>query len=180
VKLQRLCLRHQGRSVEQSLDLQPYLRTWTMLRQMVLFPSLFFHFIHASDFKLGMQMFSLSPHCKTQVMSTEMCCLLACTLCFCFPYTPVHCHGDEPLVQNSTPLNCEATLYDYVIVNGRHFHASRTVGSNSSSLVHVTIPGMVPGTAYYGELLEYYSSSLDQEILFGLGTCAVLLGYEKK
>ncbi|KAG0693068.1 hypothetical protein DFH29DRAFT_881751 [Suillus ampliporus] len=68
--------------------------------------------------------------------------------------------GDEPLVQNSTPLNREATFYDYVIVNGRRFHASRTVGSNSSSLVHVTIPGATPGTAYYGELLEIFQFEL--------------------
>ncbi|KAG1721106.1 hypothetical protein EDB19DRAFT_1835661 [Suillus lakei] len=67
----------------------------------------------------------------------------------------VHCCGDVPLIQNSTPLNHEATFYEYVIVNGRRYHASRTVGSNSSSLVRVTIPGAVPVTAF-GELLEIF------------------------
>lgn len=102
-----------------------------------------------------MQTFSLSPHRKTRVMSSETYRTLARTLCFRFPYTPVHCRGDEPLVQNSTPLNREAIFYEYVVVNGRRYHASRTVGSNSSSLVHVTIPGAVPVTTY-GELLEIF------------------------
>ncbi|KAG1867648.1 hypothetical protein F4604DRAFT_1927432 [Suillus subluteus] len=101
----------------------------------------------------AIQTFSLSPHHKTRAMSSETYRTLARTLCFRFPYTPVHCCGDEPLVRNSTPLNREATFYEYVVVNGRRYHASRTVGSNSSSLVHVTIPRAVP-VATYGELLE--------------------------
>ncbi|KAG1846974.1 hypothetical protein DFJ58DRAFT_730304 [Suillus subalutaceus] len=87
----------------------------------------------------------------SRVMSTETYRTLARTLCFRFPYTPVHCRGDEPLVRNSTPLDREETFYEYVVVNGRRYHASRTVGSNSSSLFHVTIPRAVP-VATYGEL----------------------------
>lgn len=139
------------------LDLQPYLKTWMTLRQMVSSPFLLFR---VSDFKLGMQMFSLSPHCKTQVMLTETYHSLARTLCFRFPYTPVHCRGDELLFQNSAPRDREETFYDYVIVNGRRFRASSTVGSNSSSLVRVTIPRDIPGTAYYGEFLEIFRFEL--------------------
>jgi len=86
-------------------------------------------------------------------MSAETYCSLACTLCLRFPYAPVHCHGDDALVPNSTPLDREATFFDYVIVNGKRFYASRTVGSNSSSLVRVMIPGARP-VAAYGEVLE--------------------------
>jgi len=58
-------------------------------------------------------------------------------------------------VPNSTPLDREATFFDYVIINGKRHYASRTVGSNSSSLVQVTMPGARPVVAY-GEVLEIF------------------------
>ncbi|KIJ06688.1 hypothetical protein PAXINDRAFT_158658 [Paxillus involutus ATCC 200175] len=65
---------------------------------------------------------------------------------------------------HSLPLNHEATFFDYVVIGGKRYHASRTAGMNNSSLVHVTIPqrsgqGVINA---YGEILELFR--FDQDI----------------
>lgn len=97
-------------------------------------------------------------------MSTELYRLLARTLCVWSPETPVHCRSHAPLVAHSLPLNHEATFFDYVVIGGKRYHASRTAGMNNSSLVHVTIPqrsgqGVINA---YGEILELFR--FDQDI----------------
>ena len=44
-------------------------------------------------------------------------------------------------------------FFEYVIVKGKRYHASRTVGANKSSFAHVAIPGPSPANAY-GEILD--------------------------
>jgi hypothetical protein len=93
-------------------------------------------------------------------MSTETYWLLARTLCFCFPLTPVHCQSDRAVVSHSIPLDCVAVFFDYVIVDGKRYHASRTTGTSNSSFVHVVIPGKNPVHAY-GEVLEIFQFTQD-------------------
>ncbi|KAG1780388.1 hypothetical protein EV702DRAFT_1043207 [Suillus placidus] len=62
---------------------------------------------------------------------------------------------DRPMVHHSLPLDRNATFFDYVIIHGRRYYGSRTVGSNRSSFVHVTIPGPIVQDAY-GEVLEIF------------------------
>lgn len=101
-------------------------------------------------------------------MTLETCRLLAKALCFRSPLTPVHCRSDRPVVPHSIPLDRKATFFDYVVIKGKRFYASRTVGYNSSSLVHAVIPdshGHGEGSRNgYGEVLEIFQ--LDQDIHF--------------
>lgn len=80
-------------------------------------------------------------------------CLLAYTLCLCYPATPIHCHSDYALTSNSLLLENMAMFFKYIIINGKQFYTFLTVGSNRSSLVHVVIPGLFP-TDIYGKVLE--------------------------
>ena len=84
--------------------------------------------------------------------------VLAHTLRLRFPMTPVHLRHECPLLPNSVPLIDQATFFDYVVLNGKRFYASRTVGSNKSALVCVLIPGEQSCTAY-GEILEIFQIS---------------------
>jgi len=86
-------------------------------------------------------------------MSFETYRLVAETISTRFPLTPVHCRSDRPLLSNSVPLERIATFFEYVIIEGKRYHASRTVGLNRSSFAHVVIPGLTPVNAY-GEILE--------------------------
>ncbi|KAF8131089.1 hypothetical protein EV363DRAFT_1166042 [Boletus edulis] len=104
--------------------------------------------------------YQLSPRHHTKALPSNSYRFLAQTLCFRFPKTPVHCRHQIPLVPNSTP-SYNATFFDYVIVNGKRYYASRTVGSNRSSLVHVIIPG-TPPTHAFGEVLEIFQ--IDQPL----------------
>jgi hypothetical protein len=81
--------------------------------------------------------------------------MLAQTICFRFPLNPVHCQYEWPLIPHSLPLNPDAIFFEYVIVNGKRYYASRTVGFNKSSFVHVIIPGTIP-VHVYGEILEIF------------------------
>ena len=44
-------------------------------------------------------------------------------------------------------------FFEYVIVEGKRYHASCTVSANKSSFAHVAIPGPSPANAY-GEILD--------------------------
>lgn len=103
-------------------------------------------------------MYELSPRHHTRPLPSDTYRFLVQTLCFRFPETPVHCRHQTALVRNSTPLSYQATFFDYVIINGRRYYASRTIGSNRSSLVHVIIPG-TPPTHAFGEVLEIFQIS---------------------
>ena len=103
----------------------------------------------------------LSPRRQIRIMSSETYRLLAYTICIRYPATPVHCQSDRAVVPNSLPLSHTATFFEYIVVNGKRFYASRTVGWNKSSLVHVVIPGPAPKEAY-GEVLEILQ--VDQDV----------------
>lgn len=89
-------------------------------------------------------------------MSTETYRLLAQTICYQYPLTPVHCRSDRPITSNSLPLDRDATFFDYVIIDGKRYHGSRTVGYNRSSFVHVAIPSPTVTQHAYGEILEIF------------------------
>lgn len=86
-------------------------------------------------------------------MTTDTYRLLAQTLCFRYPLAPVHCLCDCPVVPHSLPLDRTAIFFDYVVIKGKRYYASRTVGSNRSSFVHVIIPADNP-IHLHGEVLE--------------------------
>ena len=95
--------------------------------------------------------FSLRRHKES--MSSDTYRLVAETICLQFPMTPVHCRSDCPLFPNSIPLNKSATFFEYVIVEGKRYHASRMIGTAKSSLAHVVIPGPSPVDTF-GEVLR--------------------------
>ncbi|KAG2053455.1 hypothetical protein BDR06DRAFT_1008610 [Suillus hirtellus] len=103
------------------------------------------------------QTYTLSPcHHKIDI-PTETYQLLAQTLCFQFPLTPVYCRMDRPLVAHSLPLYQQAIFFEYVILGGKHYYASRTVSSNHSSFIHTIIPSQgLPPRHAYGEILEIF------------------------
>lgn len=88
-------------------------------------------------------------------MSSETYRLLQHTISTHFPETPVHCAWDLPRFPNSIPLDTTATFYDYVILDGKRYHGSSTIGSNSSSLVEVAMPDD-PSHLECGELTEIF------------------------
>ncbi|KAG0694715.1 hypothetical protein DFH29DRAFT_1006099 [Suillus ampliporus] len=112
------------------------------------------------------EVYALSPRRQKNSMTLETCRLLAKTICLRSPLTPVHCRSDRPVVSHSTPLNREATFFDYVVIKGKRYYASRTVGYNSSSLVHAIMPNLhgEGSREAYGEVLEVFQ--LDQDIHF--------------
>lgn len=85
-------------------------------------------------------------------MSTETYRLLARTLSSLFPDTPVHCQSQRPINARSIPLDQTATFFDYAVLNGSRYYASRATGSNRSSLVEVGIGHDIK----FGELLEIF------------------------
>ncbi len=97
--------------------------------------------------------YALSPHCQIRTIPSETYRLLAHAICLRYPATPVHCRSERPLTSNSLPLHHSATFFEYVVIDGKRFYASRTVGWNKSSFVHVVIPGTSPQDAY-AEVLE--------------------------
>jgi hypothetical protein len=109
---------------------------------------------------LGDAQFGLSSHRQTRSMSSDTYRLLACMLCARYPETPVHCRSDHNVNPNSIPLNQSAIFFKYVVMDGKRFYTSRTVGWNKSSLVHVIIPGPLPNDAY-GEVLEILQINRD-------------------
>jgi hypothetical protein len=86
--------------------------------------------------------------------------LLADMICLRFPLTPVHRRSDRPGFPNSLPLDHSATFFEYVVVDGKRYYASRMVGWNKSSFVHVMIPGTSSNDAY-GEILEVFQFDQD-------------------
>jgi hypothetical protein len=88
-------------------------------------------------------------------MSSDSYRLLAETIRDRFPSTPVHCRSERPILPHSLPLERTATFFEYVVIEGKRYHASRTVGANKSSFAHVLIPAPSPFNAY-GEILEIF------------------------
>jgi hypothetical protein len=109
---------------------------------------------------IGNISFGLSLRHQTAPLSLETYRLLADTISDRFPLTPVYCRSDSPPNPNSMPLERSVTFYEYVIVDGKRYHASSTIGSNRSSLVHVRIPATTPVNAY-GEILEIFQVNQD-------------------
>jgi hypothetical protein len=99
--------------------------------------------------------YGLSPRRHTENMSTDMYRLLAEIISHRFPLTPVHCRSVRSALPHSLPLERTATFFEYVIIEGKRYHASRTVGTNKSSFAHVLIPGPSLVNAY-GEILEIF------------------------
>ena len=104
--------------------------------------------------------YAFSPRHHIENMSSDTYCLLANMICSRFPSTPVHCRSDNVVLPNSIPLEHTALFFDYVVVDGKQYHASCTIGCNRSSFVHVLIPGPHPINAY-GELLEVFQFNQD-------------------
>jgi hypothetical protein len=104
--------------------------------------------------------YAFSPRHHTKTMLSDTYRLLADSICSRFPSTPVHCHSDNAVLPNSLPLERTAVFFDYVVVDGKRYHASHTMGCNRSSFVHVLIPGPHPVDAY-GELLEIFQFNQD-------------------
>ncbi|KAG0700531.1 hypothetical protein DFH29DRAFT_1001034 [Suillus ampliporus] len=102
------------------------------------------------------QVYMLSPRHHLKDLSTDTYRLLAETLCLQFPLTPVHCRMDRPLLSHSLPLNRQAIFFDYVVLRGKRYYASRTTGFNHSSFVHVVIPNNGSPCHAYGEILEIF------------------------
>lgn len=69
--------------------------------------------------------------------------------------TPVHCRFDHAVIPHSLPLDRDAVFFDYVMIDSKRYYASRAVGTNHSSLVHVIIPGTSVIHAY-GKVLEIF------------------------
>jgi len=82
------------------------------------------------------------------------------TICISYPVMPVHCHLDCAIMPNSLPLEHTVIFFKYVIVNGKRFFASQTVGLNKSFLIHIVILGPSPKDAY-GELFEILQINQD-------------------
>jgi hypothetical protein len=112
--------------------------------------------------KIGGLLYGLSPRHHTGNMSSDTYRLLAETVNDRFPLTPVHCRSHRPINSNSIPLDRTATFFEYVVIIGKRYHASRTVGTNKSSFAHVLIPGSSPINTY-GEILEIFQ--VNQRIL---------------
>ncbi|KAL4067434.1 hypothetical protein V8B97DRAFT_2025005 [Scleroderma yunnanense] len=69
-------------------------------------------------------------------------------------------HGEA--VSHSITLDCTATFFDYMIVDGKKYHASHAMGPRNSSLIHVVIPqkdGQPPVNAF-GKILEISGQSM--------------------
>ena len=112
-------------------------------------------------FFLAGLLYGLSPRHCIKDMSSDTCRLLARTLCFPDPSRPVHCRSDISLVPNSIPLAYKATFFDYVVLKGKRYYASRSVGSSNSSFVRVTIPrnDLQISLLAFGEVLEVFQFS---------------------
>ena len=101
----------------------------------------------------GCMLYGFSPRCHKESMSSDTYQLIAETICHQFPMTPVHCRSDRPLFPNSIPLDKSAMFFEYVVIEGKQYHASRMTGTARSSLAHVVIPGLSPVNAF-GEVME--------------------------
>jgi hypothetical protein len=66
------------------------------------------------------------------------------------------------------------SFFDYVVIGSKRYHASRTVGTNHSSLVHVVIPGTTTIHAYSEvlEIFQFIRGSATWMTHSGLPTCA--------
>src|SRR5260370_4506428 len=93
-------------------------------------------------------------------MTLETYCLLAHALCLRYPLTPVHCQSNHAVMPNSLPLENSVIFFDYIVVDGKQFYTSRTIGWNKSSLIHAVIPGPLP-TDGYSEVLEILQINQD-------------------
>ena len=103
-------------------------------------------------------------------MSSDTYRLLADEICLRYPLTPIHCRSDAAAASNSLLLDRKAIFFEYVVINGKRYYASWTVGWNKSSFVRVLIPRVSPVTAY-GELLEIFQFSQN----FGQTDCPLWL-----
>lgn len=104
--------------------------------------------------------YALSPRRQVKNIPSETYYHLAHTLCLRYPATPVHCRSDRALTPNSLPLDHTAIFFEYVVVDGKRYYASRTASWNKSSFVHVIIPGHTDKDAY-GEVLEILQINQD-------------------
>jgi hypothetical protein len=89
----------------------------------------------------GTVQFGLSPRHQNRAMPSDTYRLLVGMISLCFPSTPVHPCSDRAFNPQSMPLDCNATFFEYVVVDGKRYYASRTVGWCKPSFVHVIIPG---------------------------------------
>lgn len=108
--------------------------------------------------------YGLSPWRQHQMMGMETYEQLTNTICLWSPTTPVHCCYNHPLIYHSIPLDREAIFFEYVVIHGKRYYASRSVGTCLLSLVQVAIPSDLGGsgtTVAYGEILEVFQFKQD-------------------
>ncbi|KAL4073275.1 hypothetical protein V8B97DRAFT_2023066 [Scleroderma yunnanense] len=69
-------------------------------------------------------------------------------------------------VSHCIALNCTTMFFDYMIVDGKKYHASHAMGPRNSSLIHVVIPQKdgQPLVNAFGEILEIFR--FDQDIQY--------------
>ena len=101
----------------------------------------------------GCVLYGFSPRHHKESMSSDTYQLVTETICLQFPMTPVHCWSDCPLFPNSIPLDKSAMFFEYVVIEGKQYHASHMTGTAKSSLTHVVIPGPSPVDTF-GEVME--------------------------
>ena len=113
----------------------------------------------SNHYSLEGQHLSFSARNKVKRLSNKTYQQLSRTLNIRFPDHPVHCQSERPKSFHSIPLSPEATFFDYVVLGGRRYHASRAVGSNRSALVEVVLKNLhMNGQSSCGELLEIFKT----------------------
>ncbi len=111
-------------------------------------------------YMIGTMQFALSPQCQNRVMPSDTYRLLAETISLCFPSTPVHPHLVRAFNPQSLPLDHNTTFFKYVVVDGKWYYASCTVGWCKSSFIHIVITGPTTIDAH-GEVLEIFQFDQD-------------------
>ncbi|KIO00297.1 hypothetical protein M404DRAFT_29676 [Pisolithus tinctorius Marx 270] len=69
--------------------------------------------------------YSLSPWHHENILSMETYQLIARALNARFPFLPVHCQHERPIMPHSIPLSNKATFFDYIVINGKRVKTLR-------------------------------------------------------
>ncbi|KAI6041804.1 hypothetical protein EDC04DRAFT_2892688 [Pisolithus marmoratus] len=106
--------------------------------------------------------YGLSPRRQLKALLHETYKALAHTLSLQTPDTPVHCQNHRPAAAHSVTLDRMATFFEYVIIGRKRYHASWSLGSRNSLLIHVVLPQQNrPAIDAYGEILEVFHFNQD-------------------
>ena len=101
--------------------------------------------------------FALSPRWEVRKMSSETYALLVDQLNIMFADEQMHFYARTQArpTPRSIAVDFNAQFYDYVVLNGRRYHASASSNTPAQSLVEVHVPALNGITRKeYGELVE--------------------------